>query len=655
MMSSNVNKYVDIATAASRLAITEQHVRRLCNSGGLAGARKEGKGWQIPVAADARLGGVTTAHELSDAAELAGVAVDKRDEAMRRAGLIREFEKFAGSWMQNGNTRGVAMEAFGKLHGIGKRSLERWIGRYRAAGIAGLVDTRGGRAWDDTISEEAWEYFKSMYLTGQQLSVKLCWDNINYINSEQKRGWTIPAIGSMYRLIDKRLPLGVKVLHREGMAAWEARCAPYIQNDPDSVEPGMVWIGDHHQCDCWVRHRGNWVRPWLTSWEDMRSRAQVGWHFSGGPNQVTILIAMRRGIEKYGPPQTAKIDNGKDYDSEMWTGTTKQKRRAIKAGYIDQPFVAGLYAMLDIGVSFAIKYHPQSKPVERFFDTFEGQFCKTLPTYCGKDTVRRPEDLFDYLKTDKAIGEAYSLEEFAKAAGEYIETVYNKQAHRGRGMEGRSPGEVMNTRTSRRVVREGVLDLLMRVWSGELVVGKNGVQFKGLWYGQYDSELLSKQGKKVRVAYDPDDLRTVHVYDAATMRLITIAEQNQLIAYGGPVGEENLREAMRQKSQARKVAKAYVDTRLTANMDITSLTIKAQQQRIIEDNRKRQESQAAQAVGLRPVITPLDGQVEHHDKLAMQRKARKAAGAEGLADLDMDLGSIRRQNKAWRDMEFFDD
>jgi len=60
-------------------------------------------------------------------------------------------------------------------------------------------------------------------------------------------------------------------------------------------------------------------------------------------------------------------------------------------------------------------------------------------------------------------------------------------------------------------------------------------------------------------------------------------------------------------------------------------------------------------VGLRPVITPMDGQVEHHDKLAMQRKARKAAGAEGLGGLDMDLSSIRRQNKAWRDMEFFDE
>jgi len=387
----------------------------------------------------------------------------------------------------------------------------------------------------------------------------------------------------------------------------------------------------------------------------MRSRSQVGWHFSGGGNQVTILQAMRRGIEKYGPPQTAKIDNGKDYDSELWTGTTKQKRRAIAAGYIDQPFVAGLYAMLDINVSFAIPYHPQSKSVERFFDTFDRQFCKTLQTYCGKDTVRRPEDLFDYLKTEKAISEAYSLEEFARLAGEYIETVYNQQSHRGRGMEGRSPKDVMATRTSRRVVREGVLDLLMRVWSGELVVGKNGVQFKGLWYGQFDSELLSRQGRKVRVAFDPDDLRTVHVYDAAGMKLITIAQQNELIAYGAPVAEDNLREAMRQKTRARKVARDYVNTRLTANMDLTTLTIKAQQQRIIDANRTKEESLAAEAVGLRPVRTPLDGQVELHDKMDKRLRARKAAGAEGMEDLDIDLSSIRRQRRSVRDLELYDE
>ena len=69
----------------------------------------------------------------------------------------------------------------------------------------------------------------------------------------------------------------------------------------------------------------------------------------------------------------------------------------------------------------------------------------------------------------------------------------------------------------------------MRVWSKEIKVGKNGVLVKGLRYGQYDTELLMNQGRMVRAAYDPDDMGKIWVYDAKTLKLITVAEQNRLI------------------------------------------------------------------------------------------------------------------------------
>jgi hypothetical protein len=40
---------------------------------------------------------------------------------------------------------------------------------------------------------------------------------------------------------------------------------------------------DHHRCDVWVRHAGKHVRPWLTCWEDVRSRKIVGWAVQAGP------------------------------------------------------------------------------------------------------------------------------------------------------------------------------------------------------------------------------------------------------------------------------------------------------------------------------------------------------------------------------------
>jgi transposase InsO family protein len=592
---------------------------------------------------------------MSGPAELAGVPEPKRQEAQMRLGYIKESEKFIGAYLAQGGNRGEALAVYAQMQGIGRRTLQRWHQRYRQEGIAGLVDTRGkGDVFAQSISDEAFDCFKEMFLDPRQLSVKTCWQNVVYLNQSQGRGWVVPSLRTLYNIIKQRIPMAVEVLHREGLAAYEAKCAPYIVTEIEKIEPGAVWVGDHHPFDCWVRHRHTWIRPWITTWQDLRSRTQVGWDINAGPNQTTIMRAMKRGIEEFGPPESAKIDNGRDYDSEMWTGTTKARRRAIQKGYLDEPMVAGLYAMLGIGISFAIPYHPQSKPVERFFATIEGQLIKTIKTYCGPDTQRRPEELQDYLKTDKAIAEAYDLEGFTALVDEYIRTVYNISAHAGRGMEGRTPLEVMATRTSRRVVAEGVIDLLLRVWSGNLTIGKNGVQFKGLWFGQYDTELLCRQGRKVRVSYDPDDLRRVYVYDAATMKLITIAEQAKLVGYGEATSEEELREAMAAKNRATRIVKQYKQSRLTAEMDLTTVTLRAKQQaartrpstRPGKNRPGKNRPADPAAVTLRPVMTPLDQQIDRHEKLTLTKTVRKAAGAEELTEvINLDLSKLNKKER----------
>ena len=316
----------------------------------------------------------------------------------------------------------------------------------------------------------------------------------------------------------------------------------------------------------------------------------------------------------------------------MWTGTTKVRRRLLKKGYVDEQMVAGIYAMLNIGVSFAIPYNAKAKCIERVFDTIDNQFTKTMKTFCGKDAPRCPEELNDYLQTEKAISEAYSLEEFTELFNRYVNEVYNVSVHRGVGMEGRSPQQVFSERTSRRVVREGVLDLLMRVWSGRLKAGKNGVRFKGLLYGQYDTELMRYQGKEVRVSYDPDDLATVHVYDATTLKLITIAEQNRLVQYGKNVGEEQLRDAMRQRQKAMRTVKSYRDASLTANRNLTDLAIAAQR-----PDPEPKEVTASGLQSLKPVRTPMDDQVKEHARRSAMRRLKRASGTDMAEELDINL------------------
>jgi transposase InsO family protein len=575
---------------------------------------------------------------------LSEIPANKLRDAQYRGGVVLEFEKFSGGLVRTGGTRMEALAVYCEQKGFKQSTLRRWISNYRDSGIIGLVDTRGrSGGFAEPISEEAFEKFKDIWLTEKRLSVNQCWHYIQYINRSENKGWTIPGLRTMYDLVDKRIPLPMQCFHREGEAAHEAKYAPYIQTNPDSIEPGQIWVGDHHQFNCWIRHGGQWIRPWLTAWEDKRSRVIVGWHISPSPNQTTIMLAMKKGAKEFGLPDSVHIDNGRDYDSEMWTGTTKKKRKALlPRGYIDERWMTGLYAMLDVKVSFAIPYHPQSKLIERFFDTADCQFTNTIPTYCGKDSDRKPEKLDDLLASQKGIGSGLDMNSFAKLFGRYIE-VYNNNSHSGVGMDGRTPAQILATRASKRVIRDETLELLMRVWSPELKVSKNGVGFKGFYFGQHDTKLLAYKGKMVRLSYDPDDLRQVFVYDASTKTLITAAEQNRLVNYGEAVNETHVRTATREKSRAIKIVRDFQKSSMIANTDLPDLAIRAKEKEQTSNN----EEQANKT--LRPVQTPLDGQVAAHKQF--RAKTKLVAMTENLF-LDVDFSVLKPKIEITRDLNF---
>jgi hypothetical protein len=351
---------------------------------------------------------------------------------------------------------------------------------------------------------------------------------------------------------------------------------------------------------------------------------------------------MKQAVQIYGPPDSVRIDNGRDYDSQLWTGTTKEKRKVLGKGYLNESWLRGLYGMMDVEMSFTIPYHPQSKPIERWFDTLDMQFTKTMPTYCGKDTKRRPDYLKDLLGSERAIAEAYDLTGFTQLIDKYIEA-YNRSAHGGAGMEGKSPAEVLAARKSKRVILTEVLELLMRVWTKELQVGKNGVRFNGLYYGQYNPQLLACQGRKVRLAYDPEDVRQIYVYDSVTLKLVTMAEQNELVHYGAAVNEEALRAALRKKAGAIKIVREYGRVGRAYNTDLPSLAIEARQ----GEQRVGESEQAGRT--LRPVRTPLDGQADAHKRLAV-----KAGRKSKTPVLNFDFDALKPKNP-YEGMKIFKD
>jgi len=393
-MSKEGQYYIDVKEAAGRSGLSVRRINQMIRGGQVIARRMRGKNY-IDQRCDKRFLGVKTAGQVSGVDELQSVAAHKREAALKRLGWIKEAEKFAAAQERAGATRTVALKMFCELHAeFGKRSLDRWLQNYRDRGLMGLVDSRGGGAEYESISPEAWRQFEALYLDREvKKTIKLCWQMVNQLSRAEGHNWQIPSLRVMHNLVERDIPMPVRVLHREGHTAYEAKCAPYVLIDYESVEPGSIWVGDHHQFNFWIRHRHKWIRPWLTAWQDFRSRRLVGWDINASPNQTTILLAAKRAMERYGPPEAVKIDNGKDYDSEMWTGMTKRQRRVLNKGYLDEKLIAGIYAMLDILASFAIPYNAKGKNIERTFDTIDLQFSKTIPTYCGKDVSRRPEPL----------------------------------------------------------------------------------------------------------------------------------------------------------------------------------------------------------------------------------------------------------------------
>jgi putative transposase len=634
-------RYLDPQTAAPLLGIDERSVRRLCESGKLSRSKQVDGKWCIPADSDPRFKPYLAIGDRIDERFLS-VPPDKKNEALRRVGLISEFETYSGQIVRNNGLRTVAMQAFCLEKDISFGTFKRWLKRYRDGGIMALVDSRGGSPADlEIISAEAFDFFKTVYLTQKRLSVRVCLQVLEQENRQRNHGWIVPEYYALCRYVEKSIPVPAKVLLREGRAAYDAKCAPYVIVDQDSVQPGQVWVGDHHEFNCWVRHRNEWIRPWITAWEDYRSRKIVGWHISTSPNSTTILFATKVGIEQHGAPESVKIDNGRDYDSQLFTGQTKSQRKASILNDDDQSVISGIYAMLGIGVSFSIPYHPQSKKIERFFDTLDCQFSKTLPTYCGKDTTRRPEGLFDYLKTEKAVADAYNLETFSALVDRYL-AIYNASAHTGEGMDGRSPDQVFALQPARRVVAKETLEILMRVWSPILKVGKNGVNFRGFWYGQYNTILHSWFGREVRVSFDPDDVRTVCVHDAETYKLITIAEQAALMPFGA-INEGHLREAMKMKGRATKAVKRHRQDSKIAATSLTDLALSAKASEALETAPEKPGN-------VKPVRTPLDGQAKEFLRQKNQQVLKRAVGAE--CETTMPFGKAWQEEVDWQNQEF---
>jgi hypothetical protein len=283
----------------------------------------------------------------------------------------------------------------------------------------------------------------------------------------------------------KQTPAALAVYAREGRKAYRERMAPYLRRGYTDVYANQIWVGDHaiHDVECAndLFEDAEWgapIRLRLSAMLDYRSRLVVGASWAWEGSSRAIAATMRRGIQRFGPPEHIYVDNGKDYKKVArgaMPGYLKESSLA-PAGWwrreLDSIAATGFLARLGIAVTHCIPHHPQSKHVERFFRTLHERFDKCWPTYTSGNPSTRPDattaammEHRSLVRAGRAIESRHPrASQFIAACLAWIEE-YNGAPHSGEGMDGRSPLEVFNANRSpdqKRAPDAATLALLMK-------------------------------------------------------------------------------------------------------------------------------------------------------------------------------------------------
>jgi putative transposase len=565
--------------------------------------------------------------------DLSHLTEKKRREAYRRLDIIKRWEQTLAARLGLAITEAIATSRFiatvEARDGVplSRSALYEWRAKYRQGGLAALADSRGGKHEDTVMpaDDRFFELIKTLWLNVRKPTLASCYQIGQY--EADRQGWPTASYRTIHRRIDS-IPQGVVDKLRNGEEEFIRNSMPYNERDYSGLHSNEMWCGDHHQMDVIVNAGGKLVRPWLTAWQDMRSRKIVGWRlFDHSPNSDTIILAMKDATSACGVPREVYIENGRDYDCYALNGRTKKDRfnkTKVRVEY-DAGVLGGLFGSLGVDVTHCQPYHGQSKPIERFFGTLESQFGKLWPTYCGRATHEKPENL--QLQLER--GNAPTLEAFTEAFTQYLAT-FHAAVHQGDGMNGRSPDQVYAAEWGDHAKRTTTEEMLwfLTMWQSKPVdCGQNGVLYQGIRYGANNPSLWKHKGTKVTLRADPARVNEVIVCDLAG-RPICIAQANSRLPVKATA--EELKAAQRANARDKKAVKDYHGARPRMALDLVDRTILAR----AEEN-KRQAAENPQPTPTPPAIQPVRSPFE--PDIAALRRAfddeplRMAVGAESMS------------------------
>jgi putative transposase len=428
---------------------------------------------------------------------------------------------------------GVPLTRAARQSGIPHRTLQRWLARYRASGLAGLGRTPRADHGRSRFPEPLRLLVEGLALRTPVPSAAQVHRQVTAVAEQE--GWPVPSYSSVYAII-RGIDPALRTLAVEGTRRYTEVFELVHRRQAD--HPNEIWQADHTQLDQWVvTPAGNTARPWLTVIEDDHSRAIAGYAVNlGAPSALQTALALRQAIWRKaepswhicGIPAAFYTDHGSDFTSR----------------HIEQ-------AAADLGIRlvFSLPGRPRGRgKVERYMDTINQMCLAALPGYAPRGT------------TDRAAQARLSLAELDAALGAFIVQVYNHRVHSETGQPPQARWEAGGF-LPRLPESLDQLDLLLLTVAKPRKIHPDGIRFQGLRY--LDPALAAYVGETVIIRYDPRDFAEIRVFHRG--RFITRAICPDLAASTVSLKEVSAARSARRRELKRQIGeRASVVDRLIA-------------------------------------------------------------------------------------------
>lgn len=489
----------------------------------------------------------------------AGVAESARDKARERAEHVREVltgyrsgdSAIAGPGEprpQYAPERSVRSRIRAKAAEVGKseRSLDRWIGDYRASGVLGLVDARQRGPGDmPPGTDPRWVSTARVILDEQIPEAKVSRDIIiGRVNARAERSYgtdvvTAPGRTTAYKVL--------RALDR-GRSTFEGPTKRKRSNanrpsgsygEIRAARPGEYVLMDTTSLNVFALTpvTGKWVPVDLTIAMDLYSRCVLGLRLTPGSTKsidvASVIVEAIYPFDRHGEtipgeqwpyhgvPDTIVVNPDRATVAGRFTPPPTLPDTLITdhgAPYVSE-HVTSACARLGISIQPARVYTPTDKAaVERLFRTLDS-LLQELPGYKGADVAARgahPEG-----------DTVYTLPQLEQIIREWVATVYHVRPHPALsdpGLHGVTMSPAERFRQGQAVTgelriprnRNYVLELLpvVKRQFNHYGVEINGVRYRGEIVAKYRNRTRGMSGDVLwAFSYDPDDVRRIYFRD----------------------------------------------------------------------------------------------------------------------------------------------